>query len=919
MTVETSKAPATAWWSLTPEDAASELTTGLEGLTSAEAATRLEKYGPNQLTATKAQSFFQLALRQFIDPMNLMLTAVALISLFIDQISTAILVGLLVAFNIVTGARQEQKAQASVDALATMQVPQVRVRRDGAVITVPAPQVVPGDIVELEAGDIVPADGRVVRGSTLETQEASLTGESTPIEKTSDALAGDAIVLGDRKSMVYQNTSITRGTATVLVVATGMTTEMGAIATMLSQVERVPSPLQKELGALTKVIGSVAWGAVAVIIGIGLFRDQSFADLMFLGTAVAISAIPTGMPTFVQQMLAWGANQLAGSKAIISSLNDVETLGATSAICSDKTGTLTMNEMMARSVWIGGRTFTVDGAGYSFEGTVRTADGEPVATGQQFALALALPNDATVSADGAVIGDPTEAAFVVLAEKLGVDVAETKNKYPRIGEVPFDSDYKFMATLHRVVIEDKEQLVLIAKGAPDVLLSRSAQAFVRPGELAPIAKYSDAITEEIEYRSAQGLRTLALALRTIAAKDEAAALADPMSAVKDLAFVGVVGIVDPLRLEAKLAVEEAQAAGITVRMITGDHVVTAAAIGKELGLKGEGLSGTQFAALTDEELEARLDTLSVFGRVTPQDKLRLVQQLQERGEVVAMTGDAVNDAAAIKQADIGVAMGSGSEVTKQAAKLVLTDDNFATLVHAVRLGRAVYQKIANYLTFQMGQLISLIMLFLAASIFNINEGMALTPIQVLVINFAVAIFAVFVILLDPEPAGLMQRPPRDVTKGIANRSNIFRWLIYGGALFIASFLPLWIFGDQLMPGEASDPVTMTYIVLGLGTIGTAVAMRRDPEPGFTAPWGKAIPLIIWPIVILVASTELGFLQNWIDTTELDGTQWLISIGLAAFSVLVVEVDKLFRRRRLAAATPVAPATVVESVAPARAR
>ena len=270
MTVETSKAPATAWWSLTPEDAASELTTGLEGLTSAEAATRLEKYGPNQLTATKAQSFFQLALRQFLDPMNLMLTAVALISLFIDQLSTAILVGLLVAFNIVTGARQEQKAQASVDALATMQVPQVRVRRDGAVITVPAPQVVPGDIVELEAGDIVPADGRVVRASTLETQEASLTGESTPIEKTADALTGDDIVLGDRKSMVYQNTSITRGTATVLVVATGMTTEMGAIATMLSQVERVPSPLQKELGALTKVIGSVAWGAVAVIIAIGL-------------------------------------------------------------------------------------------------------------------------------------------------------------------------------------------------------------------------------------------------------------------------------------------------------------------------------------------------------------------------------------------------------------------------------------------------------------------------------------------------------------------------------------------------------------------------------------------------------------------------------------------------------------------------
>jgi len=915
MTVDAPTAPATQWWTLEPEAAAAQLDTGLEGLTSAEAEKRLASYGPNQLTAAKSASFFQLAVKQLIDPMNLMLTAVAIISFAIAQVSTGILVALLVIFNVVSGARQEQKAQASVDALATMQVPQVRTLRDGELVTIPAPQLVPGDIVELEAGDIVPADGRIVRASTVETQEAALTGESTPIEKSAAALSGDAIVLGDRASMVYQNTSVTRGTATVLIVATGMTTEMGAIATMLADVKRVASPLQKELAALTRVIGSVAWGAVAVIIGIGLLRDQSFADLMFLGTAVAISAIPTGMPTFVQQMLAWGANQLAQSKAIIASLNDVETLGATSAICSDKTGTLTMNEMTARSIWIGGRTFTVDGAGYSFDGVVRTSDGEPVPTGQRLAYALALPNDATVSADGVVLGDPTEAAFVVLAEKLGVDVQETKHRFPRLAEVPFDSDYKFMATFHRVALDGGERLVVIAKGAPDVLLARSATAAVEAGKTVPIAELSGKVTDEIEYRSSQGLRTLALALRVVDPKDEDAALADPMAAVKDLAFVGVVGIVDPLRVEAKLAVEEARAAGIQVRMITGDHVVTAAAIGRELGLEGEGLAGVDFAALTDEELDARLDHLSVFGRVTPQDKLRLVQRLQNRGQVVAMTGDAVNDAAAIKQADVGVAMGSGSEVTKQAAKLVLTDDNFATLVHAVRLGRSVYQKIANYLTFQMTQLISLIVLFLAASVFNVNAGMALTPIQVLVLNFAVAIFAVFVILLDPEPAGLMQRPPRDVTKGIAHPGNVLRWLLYGLVLFAVGFLPLVIFGDDLVPGEASYPVTMTYIIVGLGTIGTAVALRRDPEPGLVAPWGKAIQFSLWPIVILVLSTELGFLQRWIDTTSLTGTQWLICIGLAAVSVGVVEIDKAFRRKR----KPVVQPTVVDAVAPARAR
>jgi Ca2+-transporting ATPase len=902
---------------LSAEQAASDLGTGLDGLSAAEASARLERYGPNQLTAAKSASFLQLAVKQVIDPMNLMLTAVAIISFAIAQVSTGIMVALLVFFNVFSGARQEQKAQASVDALATMQVPQARVVRDGAVVSIPAPQLVPGDVIELESGDIVPADARIVRATTLETQEAALTGESTPIEKSADALPAGEIVLGDRRSMLYQNTSVTRGTATALVVATGMTTEMGAIATMLSQVERVRSPLQKELGALTKVIGAVAWGAVAVIIGIGLLRDQDPADLIFLGTAVAISAIPTGMPTFVQQMLAWGANQLASSKAIIASLNDVETLGATSAICSDKTGTLTMNEMMARSIWIGGRTFSVDGAGYSFDGTVRTSDGEPVETGQQLAYALALPNDATVSADGAVIGDPTEAAFVVLAQKLGVDVPETKHRFPRLAEVPFDSDYKFMATFHRVQLAGAERLVAIAKGAPDVLLARSSSALVTRTETKPIAAIRDDVTAEIEYRSSQGLRTLALALRVIDPKEEKAALADPMSAIAGLTFVGVVGIVDPLRQEAKLAVEEARAAGIAVRMITGDHVVTAAAIGKELGLEGEGLAGVDFAALSDEELDARLDHLSVFGRVTPQDKLRLVQRLQNRGEVVAMTGDAVNDAAAIKQADIGVAMGSGSEVTKQAAKLVLTDDNFATLVHAVKLGRAVYQKILNYLTFQMGQLISLILLFLVASVFNINDGFALTPMQALILNFLVAIFAVFVIILEPEPAGLMQRPPRDVTKGIASGGNIVRWLVFGFVLFVVSFLPLWVWQDDLNGGEASAPMTMTFVILGLGTIGTGLALRRDPEPGLTAPWGKAVWMLAIPAVFLVASTELEFLQRWLDTTPLSGEQWLVCIVASLLVVLVVEVDKAIRRRRVRGTKTLS--TVAEAVAPERAR
>jgi len=906
----------TPWWSLEPDDALAALGASADGLTANEATSRLAQHGPNQLEAGASATWYQLAIKQVLDPMNLMLIAVTAVSLAIGQAGTGILVGLLVLFNVWSGAAQEKKAQASVDALATMQVPMVRVRRDGAIASIPAVDVVPGDVIEMEAGDIVPADARLLRAATLETQEAALTGESAAVEKRADAVDAGA-VLGDRRSMLYQNTSVTRGTGTAVVVATGMGTEMGAIATMLADVERVVSPLQKELSGLTRAIGAVAWGAVVVIIGIGLARGQSFADLMFLGTAVAISAIPTGMPTFVQRMLAWGANQLTEAKAIVASLNDVETLGSTSAICSDKTGTLTMNEMMAREAWFGGRHFTIDGHGYSFEGQVRHEAGAVVDEVPAVAYALALPNDATVSSDGAVVGDPTEAAFVVLAEKLGVDVPATVRKYPRVAEVPFDSDYKFMATFHRIEWEGQERLAIVVKGAPDVVLGRSARFVEHDRSFSPIAERTADVETEIERMSEQGLRTLSLALRIVAADEEDRAIADPMAAVADLAFVGVVGIVDPLRPAAKVAVEQARAAGIEVRMITGDHVVTARAIGQELGLDGEALTGKEFAALSDEEIDARVAGMSVFGRVTPQDKLRLVRRLQARGDVVAMTGDAVNDAAAIKQAQIGVAMGSGSEVTKQAAKLVLTDDNFATLVNAVRLGRVVYQKIINYVTFQMSQLIALVALFLAASVFDINEGVALTPIMALALNFAIVLFCVITIIADPPPDGLMQRPPRDTSKGIASVASVARWALYGVPLFLAAMVPLVIFGDDLNPDGASEPMTMTFVIMSLGTIVTGLALRRDPESGLRGPWGKAPQLLVWPVVLTVAATELGFLQRWLDTTSLSGAQWLLCLVLTAAVLAVVEGHKAWLRRRLH--EPASPPAVDVAVAPGRAR
>ncbi|MFB8387321.1 cation-translocating P-type ATPase [Microbacterium sp. NPDC055910] len=883
----------TAWWSLAPDAVASELDTDVvTGLGSATAAQRLAATGPNALVSAPPPSAIKIALTQLVELMTLMLIAVAVVSLLIGQISTAIIVGLLVAFNVLQGTRQELKARRSVDALAKLQSPQARVVRDGSIELVDATALVPGDIVDLEAGDLVPADGRIVRSATLETQESALTGESLPIEKGPSANEHDA-ALADRTSMLFQNTSVTRGTARMIVVETGMRTEVGRIATLLSTVSSSRSPLQRELDGLTRVIGIVAWVAVAIIIVIGALRGQEISELLFLGTAVAISAIPTGLPTFVQSLLSWGATHLAQEKAIVASLADVETLGATSAICSDKTGTLTLNEMTVRTVWFGGAHYQVTGGGYSFDGKLLRAAGDAVEA-TRLGLALSLPNDATVSVDGAVVGDPTEAALIVLAAKLGVDADATRRDHPRIAEVPFDSEYKFMATFHRLTWNGQERIVEFVKGAPDIIVGRCARMYDEDGGTVPIDPSE--VTEELESMSRSGLRTLAIGARFLDPPDETAVAADPMSYVGDLDLIGIVGIVDPLRPSSKIAVEIAQRAGIEVRMITGDHAVTAGAIGAELGLGAGAISGADLHKLDDAELLTDLPDLHVFGRVTPQDKLRLVQLLQSQGEIVAMTGDAVNDAAAIKQADVGVAMGSGSEVTKQAAKLVLTDDNFATLVRAVELGRIVYDKITSYLRFQMSQLVSLLLLFLAASVFAVADGVALFPGMVLFLNFFVTLFAVLAIAADAQPPGIMDRPPRNPKLGVANGGALAEWGLYGAAIFLASWVPLVWGPDEPSATEPSHAMTMAYVVVGLGTVISAVLMRRSPETGLTAPIAAVAKLLVWPVVVIVASTEISFLQNIVGATALTGSEWLVCLGLLVLVTAFVEGHKWILRR-----------------------
>ena len=864
------------------------------GLSSSEAAARLARFGPNELESEPPPSRWQIALNQVVDPMNIMLIAVAVVSLLLGEIATGVLVALLVLLNVVLGARQELKAKEAVDALAQMQIPTSRVRRDGSVQEVAASDLVPGDVVLLEAGDIVPADARIVRSATLETQEAALTGESAPIPKDAQELTDPDAALGDRTCMVYQNTSVTRGTATVVVTATGMDTEMGRIASMLSSVERKRSPLQRELDGLTKVLGTIAWSAVAVIVLIGIGRGLEFTDVLLLGTAMAISAIPTGLPTFVQGMLSYGSKQLAEAKAVVKNLTDVETLGSTSAINSDKTGTLTMNEMMASHIYHDGSWFRIEGSGYSKSGAIRATAGEPDHDFTRLGYGLVLCSDATVSDDGAVIGDPTEAALVVLAAKLGIDAEDTRVAYPRLAEVPFDSSYKFMATVHRAPIGGESRVVLLAKGAPDVVIDRCATAATAGGDPVPIDGVLSDITAANARLGSEGLRVLAIAARVIDVEDESAVLDDPMSFVTDLRFSSLIGIIDPLRPSSKDAVHTAQGAGIEVRMITGDHVVTAQAIGKDLGLPGRAISGAEFRAMSDDEVMSDLHELSVFGRVTPEDKLRLVQMMQADGMVVAMTGDAVNDAAALKQADIGVAMGSGSEVTKQAAKMILTDDNFGTLVHAIRLGRSIYEKVALYVRYQMSQLLSLVILFLAASLFNIASGVALTPMMVLFLNFLVASAPVVVIMLEPVRPGLMQRPPRDPSMPLTNRAEVTRWLIYGTTLFIVTLMPLLFGPDEPLPDQATVSMTMAFAVMAFGTLATGLAVRRDPDFGLLPPVLKALGILAIPAALTVIATKWNFLQKLLGTTELDSNQWLAAFGLAGIVFIVVELEKWVR-------------------------
>lgn len=865
------------------------------GLTEQEAARRLASDGSNELPSAPDPTVWQLIARQWQDPMTVLLSVLIVVSFVVGQPETAILVALLVALNVTMGARQEYKALAGTEALASMSVPTARVRRDGQVLEVPARDVVRGDVIVVEAGDLVPADARIISSATLQVIESSLTGESDGIDKDALPVADPSAALGDRTSMVFQNTSVTRGAGEAVVVATGQATQMGQIASMLTTVEPAPSPLQRELHQLTIKLAIVCLLAVAFIVAIGLGRGLDANAIALVAIATAISSIPSGLPTFLTAMLAIGAQRLAAAKAIVRNLTDVETLGSVAAINSDKTGTLTMDMMTAVAMYGDGQWFTVEGEGYATAGRIRHAAGTALPDMTALGYGLTLCSDARVNADGSVMGDPTELALVVLAAKMGVDAELSRREYPRVALVPFDSSYKFMATFHLAPIFDDGPMGLfgLLKGAPDVVMNRCSRAVWR-GEFVDMADVAGQIHQANEELAGRGLRVMSFAYREWPVEASDTVADDPMAAVDDFVFVALVGIIDPLRPSAIEAVRVAGEAGIEVRMITGDHAVTAGAIAADLGLGPGVITGKQMTELSDDQLADALPGLHVFGRVSPQDKLRLVSVMQERGDIVAMTGDAVNDAAALKKADVGVAMGTGAEVTKQAANIILTDNNFGTLVTAIELGRDVYSKITSQIRYVLVGLFGVLGLMLLSSLFNINSGNALTAVQLIFVTFLIGIFPALAISTDSVEPGTMQRPPRDPRIAILNRSTFPRWMIFG-LLQAGVGLAAFVLADRSGWGAAVGQ-TMTFAVMGVSTVVMAAVLRRDLLPVWFGPYVSFFGWLLVPLALTWLAVDWDGFQPLLGTVALTGEQWGIALLLALLPPAVVEVEKMLRRR-----------------------
>jgi Ca2+-transporting ATPase len=898
--------PATAgqnWYARSPEEVATDLDVEpATGLSAARAAELLAANGPNALPEEKPKPGWRRFLEQYRSYMQIILIAAAVVSLIIKEWSTGVLLILLTVLNAVIGMRQEGKAESAMNALKSMMKATARVRRDGAEAQIPADQVVAGDVVLISAGDEVPADGRIVAASALQIDESALTGESTPAAKGVDTLPDTELNPGDQVNMAFMNTPVTHGSATMIVTGTGSNTELGKISGMLAATAVEESPLTKEMNRLTLWIAAAAGVTMVVMFVLGRARGQAWDHLFTAAVSLAIAAIPEALPTVAQTILSLGGADLAKRNAIVKDLPSVETLGFTSAINSDKTGTLTMNQMTAVEVVAPGDRYTISGSGYDLEGSVQHAAGSAGSI-EDAILPYVVASDAKL-VDGKVVGDPTEGALLVLGHKAGLDIDGTRERLPRLATLPFDPTYKLMAAFCSATDASGRQVVrCFVKGAAPAVMERAATALSDSGSLTWDADMNEQHQAHMERMEGEGRRVMAAATRDLDPADFDPE-GDLLGYVTGLQMTSLVGMVDPPREESKDAVAAAQAAHIRVRMVTGDDVTTGAAIARQLGIDGEAMLGADFAALSEAERLARIDQIGVVGRVAPEHKVLLADTLKQKGDVVAMTGDGVNDAPAIKAADIGIAMGTGTEVAKNAGRMILSDDNFATIVFAVEQGRKIYDNLTKYIRFVLVLLVAFVLTFLGATLFNIAAGEPFTPAQVLWIHFFVNAPFGFALGFDRETPGLMGLRPRRRGASVLSRSMITTVSLAGLAITIGLLTILELGKSHFHSAAIGNSIAFTAFALCL--IVAAVECRSETDTALTTATFDSKQMnwaMIGEFILAVLVTQMDVFHRLLGTVDINLRQfgWALIPALALF--VLWEIGKLIARRGIAGKAP----------------
>lgn len=890
-----------SWHALAAKDCLGLLKSVVDGLTSAEVKERRTQYGSNQLVESQRLSLLTVFFNQFRDFMIIVLLVATLISGLLREYTDAITIIAIIILNGVLGFVQEIKAEKSLASLKELTAPTARIRRDGEIVNLPARELVPGDVTLLQVGDRVPADGRLLKAQGLTIEESALTGESVPSLKQADLYVDPIAPLGDRKNMVYMGTMVTRGRAEFLVTEIGMGTEMGKIADLMQQSEETLTPLQRRLDQLGKVLVWLALGITLLVVVTGVLHGQQLYEMFLAGVSLAVAAIPEGLPAIVTIALALGVQRMIKRHAIVRKLPSVETLGCATVICSDKTGTLTQNRMTVQRVWADGEWFRVTGSGHDPMGEFVLGDNaiQPMRRASLRAIVEigALCNDATivrhtddVSPNWTVAGDPTEIALVVLAEKAAYD--KVASGFERVDEIPFDSDRKLMS----VLLRRGDEVLLFVKGAPDVLLERSTRMLSNGKEDLLSSGLRKAVLGANQQLATAALRNLAFGYRRFKSMEAAKAQQNLES---ELVFVGLVGMMDPPRAEVFAAIRTCRAAGVRIVMITGDHVETATAIGRQLEIiddRDVALTGRDLDQLSDVELTQRLDNVAIFARVSPEHKLRIVRALQANGEIVAMTGDGVNDAPAIKQADIGIAMGqSGTDVAKEASALILGDDNFATIVAAVEEGRGIYDNIKKFIRYLLASNVGEIVTMFAAMLAGLP--LPLLPIQILWVNLVTDGLPAIALGVDPIERDIMKRPPRDVNEGIFARGLGLKILSRGFLIGLVT-LAVFIYALQTEQGNLVRAHTMAYATLTMAQF-VLVFDCRSVDGGifkrnlFENRWlllavGSSVALFLLTIYVPGVAAVFG-------TTKLTLLEWAIVLVAAAAPTLSLSARRGARK------------------------